>query len=854
MHSFLAVAALAASVGSAFGQSVEFRIVERTGRTAVTGLADAELNLAVQARVLGTTLPYALGAFSFDVHIVGEPESNGTLARGLISNPDHTYTTVIGTSASIGRGGVASQFSYLAGVNPSFNGVINLSSGTFINGPDQEIGLITGSAFAQSLLNTPGLDADSDNNPDTWTGNGSGATPASGTTAPLDPAIGPVYFGSGATWIDVYRFRYTVTNFPARTLVFRLESKAAAIRPDLKFSNGVWGMPGINGATAISSSNLLVSVATSGLGSCCDGSTGTCTTALAIGCAGIFLPVASCTPNPCPQAGRCCGLAGSCAFTLQSLCVNSWDATGTCVPNLCPATSACCSAIGGCTVVLQSECNGAWVQSSSCSPNLCARVGSCCNVQGACLLLAQPWCTNGTWALGTPCLPNPCSLGACCTILTGCAQTIQGGCIGGIWTTATACVPTPCVVGGCCDVNSGNCTIEAPSACLAGSVFLGIGAACDVDGLCWYKACCNTTTHACSMWYSFETCPSGAVSQGTNSSCYPNICPGFVCCSPTTGVCSVIGPSGVCPADRINLGPGTACNVTLCPRIACCNTLTGACSTVGAQGTCPAGAISLGTNATCSTVSCPVVACCSALTGACSLIGPSGTCPTGAVLQGGSICYASPCATVACCNNTSGVCTITGPLGMCPADTTSRGPASSCTPNACPPPGRCCVPTGVCTYITHAVCIGTWSGGYSCGYVCPQPGRCCVLGGACSVVLASACSGYWDSQGSCPSVLCSQYGACCHEGFCSIRPQGNCPPNGTFQYFRGPGIACGTAANPIGCCLANFNMVNGVDIQDLNDFLAAWFAHDPSSDFDRDGAMTFTDVTRFISAWTAGCH
>ena len=59
------------------------------------------------------------------------------------------------------------------------------------------------------------------------------------TRAPLTPAASPIYFGAAAHWVDVYHFRYTVSNFTSRTLVFHLNNTQASV-----FSQVAWGTTG----------------------------------------------------------------------------------------------------------------------------------------------------------------------------------------------------------------------------------------------------------------------------------------------------------------------------------------------------------------------------------------------------------------------------------------------------------------------------------------------------------------------------------------------------------------------------------------------------------------------------------
>lgn len=230
--------------GLSHGQtsSVQFRIVERTGQASVSQ-SDNVVDLAVQARSTG----HALNSFGFHVRISGEPEAYGTLARGAISNLDGTYTSSVGVTSSVGRGGLAAQYTFLAQINPRFNGVINEDVNVFANGPDQEILLVTGTVGGSSLLRTPGMDNDADGFPDAWSGNGGGVTPPYWTFAPLDSAISGPYFARNE-FIDLYHFRYTVTNLTSRTLHFTLENLTTTTFDQLIYNLGTWGPLGGNRA------------------------------------------------------------------------------------------------------------------------------------------------------------------------------------------------------------------------------------------------------------------------------------------------------------------------------------------------------------------------------------------------------------------------------------------------------------------------------------------------------------------------------------------------------------------------------------------------------------------------------
>ncbi len=256
--SLVTAIALVAAAGAVHAQSVEFRIVERRGQTSWTPattlapLNDGVLDLAVQARVVGGTAGRGIGNFNFNVTTTsGEAESRGSLARARISNTGtgtyNTSATQYDLSSTLGQGGLAATYIYLAGINGAFNGVINSSSGTYTNNAaEQDIGLITGAPIGGSLLTTFGsagvVDANGDPVPDTY--------PGTGTTATLDNALANTYLGANGNFVDLYHFRYTITNSTIdRTIVFAITGAAAQTFGSLASSSGVWGPAGITDAT-----------------------------------------------------------------------------------------------------------------------------------------------------------------------------------------------------------------------------------------------------------------------------------------------------------------------------------------------------------------------------------------------------------------------------------------------------------------------------------------------------------------------------------------------------------------------------------------------------------------------------
>ena len=57
----------------------------------------------------------------------------------------------------------------------------------------------------------------------------------------------------------------------------------------------------------------------------------------------------------------------------------------------------------------------------------------------------------------------------------------------------------------------------------------------------------------------------------------------------------------------------------------------------------------------------------------------------------------------------------------------------------------------------------------------------------------------------------------------------------------------------IGVCAADFNNSGSVSVQDIFDFLTAWFASNPSADINRNGNVGVQDIFDFLARWFAGC-
>ncbi len=293
----------------------------------------------------------------------------------------------------------------------------------------------------------------------------------------------------------------------------------------------------------------------------------------------------------------------------------------------------------------------------------------------------------------------------------------------------------------------------------------------------------------------------------------------------------------------------------------------------------------------------PATGTCCAPAGQCSLTTQANC--TGAWTQGG-VCSPNPCPqpTGVCCNTSTGGCTITTQTG-CSGTWNATG---SCEPNPCAQPsGACCFSASVCQVLDSATCGGfggTYIGNNApCGPSgeCPL-GACCLPNGNCLTGLSqpqcAAQSGVFQGVGSgCTPNNCPQpTGACCNlsNGFCALLTQANCAgiPGTAWQgpltvcnpnpcgasgacctgtactvgsqgscagVYQGNNTACGPAGNPTTCCPANFNQLSGVTVQDIFDFLAAYFQGNPAADFNQIGGVTVQDIFDYLAAYFVGC-
>jgi hypothetical protein len=150
-------------------------------------------------------------------------------------------------------------------------------------------------------------------------------------------------------------------------------------------------------------------------------------------------------------------------------------------------------------------------------------------------------------------------------------------------------------------------------------------------------------------------------------------------------------------------------------------------------------------------------------------------------------------------------------------------------------------------------------------------GACCLPDGSCSVADQPSCAhlgGDWHGQGT----------VCGGLQVCYSCPLAACPPPPTATIVSGArtpllsisnlhtadrgtytcvvSSSCGsvaTSAARLGSCPADFNNSGVLEVQDIFDFLNAWFAGNLSADFNNSGVLEVQDIFDFLNAWFAGC-
>lgn len=133
-------------------------------------------------------------------------------------------------------------------------------------------------------------------------------------------------------------------------------------------------------------------------------------------------------------------------------------------------------------------------------------------------------------------------------------------------------------------------------------------------------------------------------------------------------------------------------------------------------------------------------------------------------------------------------------------------------------------------------------------------GACCGSSGNCFIENPSGCEfrgGAWKGPGlPCEPTTCPlTVGACCQGSNCTtLEPAACIGPN---TLFAGANTSCvvNVAAH---CCRADFNHNGDISVQDLFSYLAAYFASDPTANYNA-ANLTVQDLFDFLTGYFSGC-
>ena len=64
---------------------------------------------------------------------------------------------------------------------------------------------------------------------------------------------------------------------------------------------------------------------------------------------------------------------------------------------------------------------------------------------------------------------------------------------------------------------------------------------------------------------------------------------------------------------------------------------------------------------------------------------------------------------------------------------------------------------------------------------------------------------------------------------------------------------CPLQTDPNRCCVANFDGVGGVQVADIFAFMDAFFGLDQHANVNADGVVNVQDIFDFLGAWWVGC-
>jgi hypothetical protein len=569
------------------------------------------------------------------------------------------------------------------------------------------------------------------------------------------------------------------------------------------------------------------------------------------------------------DSGACCSPTGDCLLVAGPLCnrTSHFAGVGTACSPTSACTAACCNnATGTCSIVslpAPSTCTSQGIF-SVCSPNPCPALGACCAADHTCTFVVSALCTDTFQGPGSVCSPNPCSGGACCNnasatcTFTASSAACTGGTFHGL---GSACDPSPCPSGACCNASSttGPCSVTGPSGCTGGT-FLGIGTACSPEP-CPGGACCSSTSTVC-VFTGVGGCPSPGAFHGLGSSCTPNPCAG-ACCSASTGVCALASSVVSCQvsADLSFQGLGSVCLPNPCPQP-------------------PPPANDLCSTAQSLTLNVPFAGDNTFATGD-GTEGPGGYCYTDGSThfqKGVWFSFTAPATAsymVSSCGTVfDTVLSVFSVFGAPACDSLAE---IACNDDSCngttddpspgPGPG-----SGLASVISRVVLtagdvyyirLASWdaAGGrygvlvrYSADITI---GACCDAS-SCTLTDEFSCNLAFTPGATCSPGPCASSGVCCRGATCNASvAQASCTGSGAAgaYYATSSGLCNSGGSTNSPCCYADFNKVGGITVQDIFDYLNAWFGGSQFAITGGDGvsgSLAVQNIFEFLNAWFIG--
>jgi hypothetical protein len=544
----------------------------------------------------------------------------------------------------------------------------------------------------------------------------------------------------------------------------------------------------------------------------------------------------------------------SAGYALDNLSVLAGGAT----------TGACCNG-GSCSITTQAGCSGVFqTLGSTCTPDPCVsfQIGACC-VNGFCVgdLTSSACLANGagsTWGgNGTSCgsFSCPAPSGACCNG-TACTTTTQANCTG-TWTLNGACTPTnPCDPAEACCFANGSCLLRPTVDCgTLGGTPNGAGTTCTPTNPCPQpppSACCTGAT--CALSPDPLTCfNSGGQFKGYGTTCTPSPC--FVASGTVIATydfdTNVVGN----PATNLSFTPvpdNTATNGTFSNAFDIFGVTDRTVNGDVADDSVAVPTDTVGILRSTQT---------SKVFGVEDLLNPDNASGGGSATFTFNVAgFTNLNLSVDCAafGNFEQLGSGAGSVGDSykfsvsidggtPTDVIVSNIYEGITPTYTLENGNTNVLTNDPCAMNGAIALNQFV-----TFAAPISGA----GSTLTLTFNATNDGggevfLFDNvviRGTAGAVN----GACCSGTTCSVLASGAC--TGANTSYKGDGTVCNVPGNnTTPCCRADFNQSGAVTVQDIFDFLAAYFTSNAQADINGAGGVTVQDIFDFLAAYFTGC-